>query len=105
MAANEVHVGDIGTVFRLTIYDDTTLANLSGATTKQILFSKPSGMLLTKTAVFTTDGTDGKIQYVTVAGDLDEAGQWTIQGYLVLSTWTGHTDKHHLSVYANVPLR
>jgi hypothetical protein len=67
VSAGEVHVGDVGTVFRLTLSDGSTIVDASGATTKEILFRKPSGAVVTKSAAFTTDGTDGKIEYVTAA--------------------------------------
>lgn len=74
-------VGDIGTVVELTILDSTGAAfNASGATTKQILLRKPTGVVLTKTASFTTDGTDGKIRYTLASGDIDVPGPWAIRG-------------------------
>jgi hypothetical protein len=80
MAANEIHVGDIGTTFEITMYDGDAIVNLSGANTLQMFFLKPDGSTtLTKTATLVTDGTDGKLKYVTVANDLDTAGTWKIQ--------------------------
>ena len=72
----EAHVDDVGTIFRVTVYDTTSsggtsVADISGATTKQFTFKRPDGTTFTKTAVFTTDGTDGNIQYVTESGVLD----------------------------------
>ena len=64
MAVNEIHVGDIGTVFTLTIKDGSSVIDLSGATTKQIILRKPDRVTSsTKTASFVTDGSDGKIKY------------------------------------------
>jgi len=96
---NEVHVGDIGTVFRLTVYSGRTVADLSGATTKEILFLKPSGELITKSASFTTSGSDGKIQYATVANDLDESGLWKIQAHVALLNWSGYSDLSTFEVF------
>jgi hypothetical protein len=80
-AVDSVWVGDIGTVFEIDVGED-----ISTATTKQIYFKKPNGATLTKTATFTTDGTDGKIEYTTVADDIDVAGTWQIQGRLVFGS-------------------
>lgn len=77
-------VGDIGTTIKATIVDqDGTALDVSAATTLQLLFLKPNGVLETKTATLTGDGTDGVIQYVTIADDLDVPGVWKSQGYIV----------------------
>jgi hypothetical protein len=88
----DVHVGDVGTVFRLEVRDqDDAIVDVSGATTMNITFKKPSGTTAVKTAVHATDGTDGLIQYITVSGDIDEAGVWQYQGFIDLPAWEGHT--------------
>jgi len=102
MAANEVHRGDVGTVFVATIKQGSNVIDISAATTTQLLFEKPDGSVLTKTATLTTDGTDGKLQYTTQSGDLDMSGQWRLQAYLVLGTWTGKTDVHVFQVHTNI---
>jgi len=102
MAANEIHVGDIGTVLVVTIKDGTTTIDISSATTKQIILTAPDGGKLTKAASFTTDGTDGKMQYATVAGDLDEAGWWKLQGRVVLAAGTWSTDITRFEVHQNL---
>ena len=75
---------DTGSIFRVKVKkQDNAIWDLSAATTIQIKFEKPGGSTLIKTAVLTTDGTDGKMQYVSVSGDLDEVGEWEIQGRIV----------------------
>lgn len=102
MSANEIRVGDIGTILEVTLMDDAAVVDISSATTTQFKLKKPGGTTVTKTAVFTTDGTDGKLRYTTLANDLDEAGSWDIQTYLVMTGWTGHSDIGDLYVYANL---
>lgn len=78
-------LNDIGLILRLTIKkesDDTAL-DISGTTTKNVLIEKPSGTLLTKAGSFTTDGTDGKLQWTTVDTDLNEVGLYEIQAHVV----------------------
>lgn len=83
----EVQKNDIGTIFRGTIVDqDDGVVDISTATTKEILFRKPGGQILTKIASFTTDGTDGKLQYQSISGDLDTIGVWSIQAHVILDT-------------------
>ena len=101
------HVNDIGTIFRVTVYDATstggsTVADISTASTKQIVFSRPDGTTLTKTAVFTTDGEDGDIEYVSVDGDLNMAGTWHLQAYVVTPAGNWRTDVGHFRVYDNL---
>lgn len=103
MSANEIHQEDIGTAFTITIMDDTAVVDISSATvTKQIKFKKPSGTVVTKNGVFVTDGTDGKLRYTSIADDLDEAGKWYLQVYLILTGWTGHSDQGDFVVYGNL---
>lgn len=89
-----IHVGDIGTVFTLTIKDDAgaavNVSSAAGAGTKKIKFLRPDGTVLEKTATFTTDGTDGKITCTSASGDLNQAGMWKMQGYVALTSWSGH---------------
>lgn len=100
----EVHVADVGTIFEATIRDqDGTVVDISAATTKQLLLRKPDGTLLTKVASLTTTGTDGKMQYTTVANDLDQPGLWRIQGYVVVGAGSWHTDIYDARVHPNVP--
>ena len=104
MAAEEVHQYDIGTVFRVTVKDGTTVFPLDGATVLRLKFYKPSMAVVSKTATFPPggDGTDGKMQYATLANDLDEVGTWRLQGYIEKSSWKGHTDIWEFAVHANV---
>lgn len=102
MSANEIHQEDIGTAFTVTVQDGATVVNISTATTRQFKFKKPSGIVVTKTAGFVTDGTDGQLRYVTAADDLDEAGSWDLQVYLVITGWTGHSDVGNFRVYPNL---
>jgi len=103
MPANEIHLEDIGTVFVGTVKDDAgNVVDISGATTKQFTFKKPDGSKAIKTAIPTTDGTDGKMQYVAVSGDLDQAGGWRLQGKVILPSGTWYTDVHRFDVHTNL---
>lgn len=98
----EVHLDDIGTVFRALIVDGSTAKDISTATTKQLIFKKPSGSKLTKDGSFYTDGTDGILQYTTVSGDLDEVGLWKVQGYVIIGTNEHKSDIYSFRVYYNL---
>lgn len=98
----DIHVGDIGTVFKIKIVDDDGIAiNIASATTLQIIFLKPNNQRLVKTATLSTDGTDGFIQYSTIADDLDRPGVWRIQGRVVQATFTNSSARSSFHVKPN----
>ena len=83
---------DIGTVVEVTFVDAAEVAiDISAATTMQIILKSITGTVITKTATFTTDGTDGKIQFTSLITDFPEAGRWKIQGRVILPTGTWRT--------------
>lgn len=97
-----IHVGDVGLPFTLLINEDGIAVDLSTAAVKNILFGKPDGTVVTKPAAFVTSGVDGKITYSTIAGDLDEAGVWTVQGYVETATQKLWTDTIQFLVKSNL---
>jgi hypothetical protein len=100
--ATEIHKDDIGTRFQVTIMDGSSVVDVSTATTKQIILRKPDETNLTKDASFYTDGTDGIITYTTTEGDLDVAGVWQIQAYIIIGSNKWHTDIGTFRVYPNL---
>ena len=87
-----IHNSDIGTIFRLTITDTSgTAIDVSTATIKYFYFQKPDRSKIKRTAEFYDDGTDGIIQYTSVAGDIDQDGSWNIQGYVETSSGNFYT--------------
>jgi len=99
----EIHVGDIGTAFEVTVKDqDDVVVDLSSATAKEILLQKPDKTVLTKTASFKTDGEDGVIQYALAAGDIDANGLWSLQAHVVLPAGEWWSSVVIFDVVANV---
>ncbi len=102
MAVEEdtIFVGDTGTILEVELLDaDDVVVPIGTATSLTIKLSKPDGITtLTKTAVLTTDGLDGKLEYVTISGDIDQAGPWQIQGFVTLPTWSGPSAIGHFEV-------
>lgn len=76
---------DIGAVIRLTVTSNGSSRDVSTATTRQIILKKPDGTIVTKTASLTTNGSDGRMQYVVESGVIDQAGAWKVQGRLVIA--------------------
>jgi hypothetical protein len=83
--------GDIGTEFVITIKDKGIVVPIASATKKEFKFVDPSGNVTVKEAAFVSDGNDGKLTYTTIEGDLYAAGEWKIQAYVEMISWTGNT--------------
>ena len=98
----EVHLDDIGTVFRVTMYDGSDLLDISAATDMKIIFQKADASVVEKTAVHYTDGTDGKMQYVSASGDLNIAGNWKIQAFVQLPSGQWKSNIEKFKVYKNI---
>jgi len=80
-------VGNVGSVFVFEILDQVNaVVDISTATTLDCRFrSSPDAATFTRTGVLHTDGTDGKIRYVSIAGDLTPAGEcWQRQAFVVV---------------------
>ena len=105
MPIDQLQLNDVGTVLEITTTeeDGTTIVDISSATSLVIKIKKPvSGTVLQKTATFTTDGTDGKFECTIVVDDLDEIGLYYVQGYIVMPSWEGHTDRQEMYVNENL---
>ena len=103
----QAHINDIGTVFRITVYDTTStggsvVADISDANSLSIYFRRPDGTTFTRNATFTIDGTDGQIEYTTVDGDLNKAGHWGIQAYVSTPGGKWRTNVANFRVYENL---
>lgn len=94
------HVGDVGTAIRVRVRDENgavvDVSAAAAAGTKLIYLTSAGigGASYVLPASFVTDGTDGWIQYVTVAdgvapdtvpGTLNKSGGWTVHGWVRLS--------------------
>lgn len=99
----KIRVGDINTSLEIELLEncDTALP-VDGATLKEITVVRPDGTSFTRTAIFTTDGTEGKIHILTEAGDLTMSGTYYIQAYLELPAWQGHSDIGEFEVFDNL---
>lgn len=102
MPPSEVHIGDQGTLFVVTLFkEDGTILNVSAATTLQMIFKPPTATHIIKTASMVTDGTDGKIQ-VVMGNDFAEAGNWTLQAHVIDGGNENYSSFSHFTVKENV---
>ena len=104
MADTIIHNGDVGTIIRLTITedDDTTAIDVSGASVKTFYFLKPDGTKENVDAEFDSDGTDGKLKYTTIAGDIDTVGRWQVQAYVEIGAAKYYSAKTTFVVQSNL---
>lgn len=87
------HLNDVGSVLEITIFNGIVPMNLSQATQLQLQLRKPDGSAnILRTAQKVTDGTDGKICYTWIAGDLDMAGTWRLMIYIEAPGFALHSD-------------
>lgn len=95
-----IHLNDVGTVINVTITDVSgTAIDISDATNKQIILQPEDGSNKTKSASFTTDGSDGKINYEISGGDIDEPGNWRVQSFIVTpaGSWSSSVDDFNVA--------
>lgn len=85
-----MRVGDEGTIITL-----TTDITVDGATTAEIRYKKPSGVVGSLTA--TPDGSN--VVYTTTGDDFDEDGAWELQAYVDIETWAGSSTIAKLTVH------
>lgn len=102
MPANEIHENDVGTELRITLVDDSTPVDVSGASSIIFVFKKPSGTMVEKTGSLYSDGTDGKVKYITESGFLDEDGEWKYQVELSIGSSTWSSDIGCLTIHPNL---
>lgn len=76
------YVGDIGTAITVDVCSDIATATLVA-----LDVTKPDGTSIrwTGTVHDTTF-----IQYIVIAGDFDQAGEYRVQSYVEIPGWSGH---------------
>lgn len=99
-----IYRGDKGTLFELEFRDgekidgkelDLAPLDISGAAEIIFYFKKPDGSVVTKKKslgeiTFSTNGADGKAQYVAAAEFLNIVAEWEFQGWVQLADGSEH---------------
>ncbi len=95
---SRVFRNDYGTKLRITVKENSVVVDISGNTALTI-YLKPYGKnTITKTAVLSGDGTDGKMEYVTTAGVISRTGLWQIQGEVTFAASKFRTEVGNFNV-------
>jgi len=97
-----IHKADAGFTLITTIKSDGTAVDISTASSKVYRFEKPDGTTADVDADFNTDGSDGKLKYVSLIGTYDQNGDWYIQGVITLATKVQYTEKKEFTVFRNL---
>jgi len=92
--AVEVHIEDTGTVIRYTITDDDVIVDIGPTLSRDLVIQNASpGTRQVIAGSLFTDGTDGIVEFTSVAGTWDTAGISKEQVFLEFSaTEAWHTD-------------
>jgi hypothetical protein len=92
MTIPTIQVQIVGLRIIATVTEDDVAKDISAATVKKIIFRSPLDSGKVKSATFVTDGTDGKLYYDTVLGDIDHEGTYQVQVYYEKGTFKGYTE-------------
>ena len=99
--SDEVHIGDVGTVIKLTIEENGTAIDVTAATSIIVDFERPDGSTLTLTG-YIFSGTSGIVAYDSLAATFDQAGPWRAQARVVLGAATWRSSIAKFNVYGNL---
>jgi hypothetical protein len=112
-ALEEIHIGDVGTIMLIEVFNGDARMDLSGATELQLHVyrkDKSSYILELDDLAFadpplgTGDGVDGKIIYVSRAGDFTVKGEYSMQMHVKFSEheeWSSSIPG--FTVFSNLP--
>jgi len=99
----ELHVGDVGTEIILSLVDGSEPVDLTGLTTSTIKIQRPNRTEVSITAAAVGSLADGVIKGTVATGTFTVRGNYTIQAYLVIGTWSGHSQSAKVYVSEIVP--
>lgn len=91
---DEIRLKDAPVRFTVTCKDPSTGAavDISLASALQFYFRRPDDSSFARTGSFTSNGSDGKVYYVTQSDEINQVGIWEYQLYVTLSGGVLHTE-------------
>lgn len=98
-----LQVGDVGFTFDATFTIDGQPFDVSGANLIELLLEKPDGTTHVRTGILGSNGLDGRVVYIVVAGDIDQFGEWRFQFTVAAPTWQRSTAPVYFTVGENIP--
>jgi hypothetical protein len=99
----EVHKGDWGTVLELTCKDGSAVVPLTDATWIKLRLTDPDDVNVVKDMVISNPpGTDGKVKYTFVDGEIDLEDTWQYQVKVLFPGGFWQSDILEFTVYENL---
>ena len=102
MSDIEVPVGQVVTLNFIIRDQDGLVVDVSTASAKTITLKRVGAAASSKDLDFTDDGTDGQVEYTTIATDLDAPGTWKIQAVVTIATVIYRTTVETFTVVPNL---
>jgi hypothetical protein len=103
MSADEIRVGDKGTQFNVTLYDGTSVVDLSASTARTFEFRMATGTVFTVTASLVGSGTSGGLTYtVDTTTVLAVEGKWKLQARVLFAASQFRSDISEFRVFSNL---
>jgi len=97
-------LGDVGISIIVAVVDPSgNPVDIRTASAKTIRLGYPDGSSKDFTAGFLTDGGDGQLVYIIQAADLDQVGEFEVQGIIVMGGATKSTRTSIFHVLDNIP--
>ncbi len=82
MSWNNIHAKDYGWTGEIILVQDRQVVNISSFTNLKFVLRSPSGAISEKTAVFSTDGSNGALRRVFLIDDITVPGDWEVQAQI-----------------------
>jgi hypothetical protein len=82
--ASEFRLNDVGSTLDARVEEDGSAMDLSTATAITFRLHKPSGTILERAGIVVGDGSAGRAKYVFAPQELNEAGEWRFEVYVVM---------------------
>jgi hypothetical protein len=93
----------VGTEITVSLVDGSEPVDLTGLTTTTIKIQRPDRTVVSITAAAVGSLVDGVIKGTVATGTFTVRGNYTIQAYLVIGTWSGHSQSAKIRVNEVVP--
>ena len=111
--SDNLQAGVVGATIRVTCVQPQTAAekaagaprvplDISASTVHELIFRRPDGSVVTKPALFVTDGADGALQWTSQAGDVEPWGTYSVQPNIVMPSFTGRGQRAAFEVLKNL---
>lgn len=99
----EIQEGGVGILLVFTVLDENgAIMDVSLSTSIELIFRKSDDEVITRVGTFHTDGTDGLVDYHTVAGDLTVSGEWLVQAKITTNSHVLFSRKKEFTVLSNI---